>query len=145
MDNKDNEVKYWVAFTLKAFAATIAFIYVIILISGLISPKINLYKKNTEKQAVIAEQQAKSKAAEYAAKSAVTQAQAKADAEVIRARGLAKAQKIISETLSPAYLRYLYIEAISGGKGQIIYVPTEGGLPILEAGRLGEEQTNAGG
>lgn len=75
------------------------------------------------------------KSAEYAARSQVTQAQAKADAEVIRARGLAESQDIIASTLTEEYLRYLYIDALAGGNGQIIYVPTEAGLPILEAGR----------
>lgn len=98
-------------------------------------PQFRLYKQNTEKRAVIAEQKAKSEAAEYAARSAVTQAQAKADAEVIRAKGLAQAQKIIASTLTESYLRYLYIDAIADGDGQIIYVPTEAGLPVLEAGR----------
>jgi hypothetical protein len=102
---------------------------------GYVGPQFRLYRSNTEKRAVIAEQKAKSEAAEYAAKSAVTQAQAKADAEVIRAKGLAQAQKIISSTLTEDYLRYLYIDAVAGGDDQIIYVPTEAGLPILEAGR----------
>ncbi len=35
------------------------------------------------------------------------------------------------------YLRYLYIQNLEDSKGQIIYVPTEGGLPILEAGQRG--------
>lgn len=105
----------------------------------LATPKYNLYRANTEKQAVIADQRAKSEAAEFAARSAVTQAQAKADAEVIRATGLAESQAIIAETLSEEYLRYLYIDALAGGEGQIIYVPTEAGLPILEAGRSVEE------
>lgn len=100
-----------------------------------VSPQLNLYRANTEKKAVIAEQRAKSEAAEFAAKSSVIQAQAKADAEVIRAEGLAQSQAIISETLTEDYIRYLYIQAIEGNPNQIIYVPTEAGLPILEAGR----------
>ncbi len=114
----------------------------VLLIGGcqVATPQLNLYKKNTEKRAVIAEQKAKSQAAEYAARSRVTQAQAKADAEVIRAKGLAEAQAIISETLTPEYLRYLYIDAIAGSDGQIIYVPTEAGLPVLEADRLSEQR-----
>lgn len=79
---------------------------------------------------------------------AVQEAQAKlesasllADAEVERARGVAEANKIIANGLggSEGYLRYLYIQALSehaGKLGQVIYVPTEAGLPILEAGRL---------
>jgi hypothetical protein len=100
-----------------------------------VSPQLNLYRANTEKQAVIAEQRAQSEAAEYAAKSRVTQATAEADAEVARAHGLAEAQKIISATLSEEYLRYLFIQQLDENAGQIIYVPTEAGLPILEAGR----------
>jgi len=100
-----------------------------------VGPQLNLYKANTEKKSVIAEQKAQSEAAEFKAKSEVTQAQAKADAEVIRAKGLAESQSIIAETLTEDYIRYLYIQAIEGNSNQIIYVPTEGGLPILEAGR----------
>ena len=65
------------------------------------------------------------------------------DAEVIRAKGLAASQDIIASTLTEEYLRYLYIDALAGGDGQIIYVPTEAGLPILEAGR-GVEPTEPG-
>jgi len=62
-----------------------------------------------------------------------------ADAEVIRASGVAKANAIIGESLkgNESYLRYLWIQNLSAseGKGQVIYVPTEAGLPILEASR----------
>ena len=34
-----------------------------------------------------------------------------------------------------AYLRYLWIDKMEDAKPQVIYVPTETGLPILEAGR----------
>lgn len=75
---------------------------------------------------------------------AVLEAQAKldsakmfADAEVLRARGVAQANKIVADGLGgpEGYLRYLYINNLQDSKGQIIYVPTEAGLPILEAGR----------
>lgn len=61
-----------------------------------------------------------------------------AQAEVERARGVAEANRIVADGLGgpEGYLRYLYIENIAQSEGQIIYVPTEGGLPILEAGRL---------
>lgn len=61
-----------------------------------------------------------------------------ARAEVERAKGVAEANRIVADGLGgpEGYLRYLYIENIAQSQGQIIYVPTEGGLPILEAGRL---------
>ncbi len=62
-----------------------------------------------------------------------------AEVEVKRAEGVAKANKIIGDSLqnNEAYLRYLWINNLeAGGKAPtVIYVPTEAGLPILEAGR----------
>lgn len=66
-------------------------------------------------------------------------AKLRAEAEVERAKGAAQAQAIIAETLTEPYLRYLWIQQVEKGDNkQVIYVPTETGLPILEAGRFGE-------
>lgn len=64
-----------------------------------------------------------------------------AEAEVNRAQGVAQANKIIGDSLkgNEDYLRYLYINGItenSQGNKEIIYIPTEAGIPILEANRL---------
>jgi regulator of protease activity HflC (stomatin/prohibitin superfamily) len=76
----------------------------------------------------------------------VREAQAKLDASVMlakseieRAKGVAEANKIIGESLkgNEAYLRYLWIDSLQHTEDKIIYVPTEAGLPILEANRLG--------
>ena len=60
-----------------------------------------------------------------------------ADAEVIRATGVAKANKIIGDSLvnNEAYLHYLFVNNLEHTQNQVIYVPTEANLPILEAGR----------
>lgn len=60
-----------------------------------------------------------------------------AKAEVIRAHGVAQANKIIGASLqnNEAYLRYLWIQNLESQHNKIIYVPTEANLPILEAGR----------
>jgi regulator of protease activity HflC (stomatin/prohibitin superfamily) len=66
-------------------------------------------------------------------------AKALSNAEVIRAEGVAKANKIIGDSLkeNEGYLRYLYITHLSDAKDKtIIYIPTEGSLPILESQRL---------
>ncbi|AOJ66447.1 hypothetical protein WK92_08520 [Burkholderia ubonensis] len=87
-----------------------------------------LAKADYSKQVLVREAEAKKQAA-----------QAYADAEVTRARGVAKANQIIGDSLksNEAYLRYLWINNLASaeGKGQVIYVPTEANLPILEAGR----------
>lgn len=58
-----------------------------------------------------------------------------AQAEIERAKGVAESNKIIGDSLkgNDAYLRYLWIDTL--GENDIIYVPTEAGLPILEAGK----------
>lgn len=77
-------------------------------------------------------------------KIAVLEAQAKMDsaklfaqAEVERAKGVAQANDIIMGRLGGPqnYLAYLQIEAMKDSKASIIYVPTEAGIPITEAGR----------
>jgi hypothetical protein len=61
-----------------------------------------------------------------------------AQAEIERAKGVAQANKIIGDSLkgNEDYLRYLWIDSIQQTKDQIIYVPTESNLPILEANRI---------
>jgi regulator of protease activity HflC (stomatin/prohibitin superfamily) len=60
-----------------------------------------------------------------------------AEAEVIRAEGVAKANAIIGSSLknNEDYLRYLFVNNLEHTQNQVIYVPTEANLPILEATR----------
>ncbi|HSM59777.1 MAG TPA: prohibitin family protein [Longimicrobiales bacterium] len=58
--------------------------------------------------------------------------QERARQAVEEARGIAEAQKIISEGLTPAYLTFHYIEQLSTlPAGSVVYVPTEGGVPLM--------------
>jgi hypothetical protein len=61
-----------------------------------------------------------------------------ANAEIVRAEGVAEANRIIGDSLkeNESYLRYLWIQNLANGGNQVIYVPTEASLPILEAQRL---------
>lgn len=63
----------------------------------------------------------------------------KAEAEVERAKGVAAANAIIADGLKghDEYLRYLWIQGLENNPQAVIYVPTEAGLPILEAGKRG--------
>lgn len=72
------------------------------------------------------------------AKAELENAKLKSDAEVARAKGVAEANKIIGDSLkgNEDYLRYLWINNMQEGDGkEVIYIPTEAGLPILEAGK----------
>jgi regulator of protease activity HflC (stomatin/prohibitin superfamily) len=62
----------------------------------------------------------------------------RAEAEIIRAEGVAKANQIIGGSLkdNKDYLTYLWIQALYDESNSVIYVPTEANLPILEATRI---------
>lgn len=59
-----------------------------------------------------------------------------AEIEVARAEGVAKSNEIIASSISEAYLRYRWVEGLKSNNLQVVYVPTEGNLPILEAARF---------
>lgn len=100
-------------------------------------PKYRVYQQGMEGEAEL-------KRAEQNRKIAINEAEAKmeaakmlAAAEVERAKGVAEANQIIGESLkeNEAYLRYLWIQGLQDGSSEVIYIPTEANLPILEAGR----------
>ncbi len=85
--------------------------------------------------------------AEYSRQILVAEAQAKkdsakltAESDVIRAAGIAKANKIIGNSLekNEKYLEWKFIDELPLNKNQIIYLPTNSFLPILEANRIGK-------
>jgi regulator of protease activity HflC (stomatin/prohibitin superfamily) len=99
------------------------------------SGKAEYAQADQNRQITIIEAQAANEAATSKALATIKIAQAEAQAEVERAKGVAQANAIIGDSLkgNEDYLRYLYITGMTHGDKQIIYIPTEAGLPILEA------------
>lgn len=58
-----------------------------------------------------------------------------AEIEVARARGVAEANEVIAGSITSNYLKYLWIQGLQKNESQVVYVPTEANLPILEAKR----------
>ena len=103
---------------------------------SMVYPPMKVYIQESQGKADLAE-------AEYNRQTAVREAEARlesakfdAQAEIERARGVAEANKIIGDSLkgNDSYLRYLWIQHLDEGN-QVIYVPTEANLPIMEAGK----------
>lgn len=94
-----------------------------------------LIQAESEKKAMIEEAKAQNESATLQAEAKIKIAKANAQAEIERARGVAEANRIIGESLkgNDGYLKYLMIQGLNEGKGERIYIPTEAGLPILEA------------
>lgn len=69
------------------------------------------------------------------AKAKEESAKSLANAEIVRAEGIAQANKIIGDSLknNDAYVRYLWVEALRETQNKVIYIPTEAGIPITEA------------
>jgi regulator of protease activity HflC (stomatin/prohibitin superfamily) len=62
----------------------------------------------------------------------IIQERARQQAE--EAKGIAEAQRIISEGLTPQYLTFFYIQQLSEmPEGSVVYVPTEGGIPLIRS------------
>ena len=75
--------------------------------------------------------------AEAEGKAQIARAKAEGAADIERAKAAAEANRIIGASLknNEEYLRYIWIKGLQDGKGERIYIPTEAGLPILEAGK----------
>jgi len=108
-------------------------------------PQYNVWQQGLAGEAELkrAEQNRKIKVQE--AQAVMDSAKLLADAEVSRAEGVARANKIIGASLhdNEAYLRYLWIQTLEHGKesNTVVYVPTEANLPVLEAGRFAKRES----
>lgn len=100
-------------------------------------PKYFVYEQTLAGTAELARAEQNRQITVHQAKAMEESAKFLAQAEVARARGVAEANKIIGESLNnnEAYLRYLWVQGLQDGSSEVIYVPTEANLPILEATR----------
>lgn len=122
--------------TLKVIVSII--IGVVILVGGLMwmLPIYNVWSARQAGKATLAH-------ADFERQTQVVNAQANleaqkynADAEVVRASGVAKANALIKDSLTDLYVKYLWVSTLDKTSNQIIYVPLgSDGLPVSEAGR----------
>lgn len=101
-------------------------------------PKYSVYAQRKSGEAKLAEAQYSRKIATLEAEAKMESAKSLAAVDTIRAMGVASANKIIGQSLkqNDEYLTWLWIEALKEGGNDVIYVPTEANMPILEAGRF---------
>jgi hypothetical protein len=123
-----------------ALGVIVAFFLMFLIGAGLYGcPQYGVYSQRLQGEAELARADFNRQVAVREAQAKKDSAQLLADAEVLRATGVAKANAIIGESLknNEAYLKYLWITDVAGNNRSpsVIYVPTEANLPILEAGR----------
>jgi hypothetical protein len=102
-------------------------------------PVYKVYVQKKDGEAILAHAQSSREVAVAEARAKMESATLLAQADTIRAHGIARSNKIIGLSLTPAYLHWFWIDNIDKSNN-VIYVPTEANLPILEAGRLTPEQ-----
>lgn len=102
-----------------------------------VKPKYNVWAAEMEGAAQYAQAEQNRRITILEAEAKLEAAKSLADAEIARAHGVAQANEIIGASLknNESYLRWLWIQNLESGSNSVIYIPTEAGLPILEAGK----------
>jgi len=134
MNNDKNETNN--SFIYITFAT---FIFLILLcLYMFLGPIYTVWSSQKQGEAEFARAEANRQIAILEAKSVHESSKSLAEAEIVRAKGVAESNKIIGDSLkeNESYLRYLWVQGLQSNQTQVIYVPTEANLPILEAGRL---------
>jgi hypothetical protein len=140
MNNNHNEYKPMSSKTIITISASIiGSIGVLVGSWCYFAPKYRVYSATMDGEAEYAQAEQNRRITVLEAESKLEAAKSLADAEVERAKGVAQANAIIGESLknNESYLRWLWIENLDKGNNSVIYIPTEAGLPILEAGKRG--------
>jgi len=102
-------------------------------------PKYKVYSARKEGEALLAHAQSSKEVAVAEARAKMESATLLAEADTLRALGIAASNRIIGKSLenNPAYLQWLWIDELKTTQNQIIYIPSgQMGMPIMEANRL---------
>ena len=110
-------------------------VFVLILFGGFLwgIPNYKVYARELNGKAQLKEAEWNRQIAVQEAEALKESAKLMAEAEVIRAKGIAEANEIIAGSLTDNYIKYKFVEGLNDGNTEVIYVPTEANLPILEA------------
>lgn len=124
---------------MKTKGIILTIIVAIVLIAGLmfVVPKYNVWKQEMQGKAEFAQAEQNRRIKIEEAKANLEAEKLNAQAEIERAKGAAEAIRIENGSLTPTYIQYLWVRQQNlSSNNKIIYVPTEAGLPLLEASRL---------
>ena len=120
---------------------TIIIAFVLILMFGM--PVYRVWQQEMRGKAEFAQAEQNRKIKVEEARANLEAEKLNALAEVERARGAAEAIKIENGTLTDRYIQYLWVRNQNNLSDKtVIYIPTEGNLPIMEAGRFLKNNIN---
>jgi predicted Holliday junction resolvase-like endonuclease len=125
------------AFPAGAFLLFLIVVLAVVVLAFMLGmPYYWVYHQHLAGKAMLAKAEYSKQVLVQDAKAREESAKSLAQAEVIRAEGVAKANQIIGRSLedNEAYLHYLWLHNLEIGDHDVVYIPTEAGLPIFEAG-----------
>ena len=118
-------------------ACLVALLLIVALFIGV--PYYNVWSQEMSGKAEFAKAEQNRKIKIEEAKANLEAEKLNAQAEIERAKGAAEAIKIENGNLTENYIRYLWVRQQADlGEKTVVYIPTEAGLPILEANRNGK-------
>lgn len=109
----------------------IIFLFMMIVLFMAGCPAYNVYQQRMSGQAVLAHAQSSREVAVAEAKAKMESSSLLAQADTIRAHGVARSNIIIGQSLTDAYLHWFWIDNIEKNPQATIYIPTENNLPIF--------------
>ena len=119
-------------------AASVICFFVLALIAAIMFgyPRYKVWQQEMDGKAEFAKAEQNRKIKIEEARANLEAEKLNAQAEIERAKGAAKAIEIENGSLTPTYIQYLWVRQQTDLNNKtVIYIPTEGNLPILEAGR----------
>jgi len=115
--------------------AVIAVVAIVLMLA--VTPVYNVWSRELSGKAELKEAEWNRQIAIEEAQARLASAELDALSEVERAKGVAEANKIIGTSLKDnrEYLTWRWIEGLHDEHTDVIYIPTEANIPIIEIGR----------
>jgi hypothetical protein len=133
METTPKQALSWAAAILLSIAIFIGLIFATIAIQK----KFSIWSKEQSGRAKLAESKFSKQTKIEEAKANLESEKLNAQAEIVRAKGAAESIRAEAGGLTENYIRYLWVRQQSDLNNKtVVYVPTEAGLPVLEASRL---------
>lgn len=125
--------------------ATFVIVLIAIMMFGL--PRYNVWQQEMAGKAEMAKAEQNRRILVEEAKAKLEAEKLNAQAEIERARGMAEAMKVENGTLNETYNQYLFIRTLEkladkGDLPQIIYVPSNGLLPVMDVNKTSNNLPN---
>lgn len=128
----------------KALIGIVASVAMLIIVLMFGLPLYNVWQQEMAGKAEMAKAEQNRKILIEEARARLEAEKLNAQAEVERAKGMAEAMKLENGTLNSTYNQYLFIRTLEkladkGDLPQIIYMPSEGLVPVLDVSKKVEE------